>query len=80
MGSLLQGGPISIGFGDGIHKRANGFKKISIRNNAHDLPFIDDHKVMKFHFSEYLLNHLEGIIHLNGDDPRGHNGSHRFYS
>src|SRR6266478_5666242 len=78
MDPLVESGEIPFGLGCAAHIGAQGSQKVPVRNDSAQLPVLVHHEqVVKTHGVEDLFDHLEPVIHFDGNDPRRHDIAHK---
>ncbi len=72
VGAPIEGLGISAHLGLGIEVRADGAEQIPVRDDPHQLLFLQHQQVAKVSLLEDILDDSESVIHGNGGDPGRH--------
>ncbi len=72
VGAPIEGLGISAHLGLGVEVRADGAKQIPVRDDPHQLLFLQHQQVTKVGLLEDILDDSEPVVHGNGGDPGRH--------
>ena len=76
MGAFIEGGPITIHFGERADIGTHGFQHVAIRNDADQPAVLCDKQVMEMELIEQVAHSRERIVHGHGHNSLCHDGAH----